>query len=119
MILAILAMMSMMCVVFVGSRSYAAALMCVVERAVITTLAGGGINSFGSISGNNDGSGSNAGFNYPCGVAVDAHGNVFVAEESLLGIRKVTASGGTRIGPVTLHARVECGRSLRNLSVRG
>jgi DNA-binding beta-propeller fold protein YncE len=71
------------------------------ERAVVSTLAGG-------ISGTNsaffDGSGTNAGFNRPRGVAVDASGNVFVADSGNQRIRKVTASGGTRIGPVTLRA---------------
>jgi hypothetical protein len=76
----------------------------VVERSVVTTLAGG------IISGTNgayaDGSGTNAGFGNPRGVAVDASGNLYVADYSNHRIRKVDASGGTRIGPVTLHARV-------------
>ncbi len=70
-------------------------------RTVVSTLAGG-------VSGTNaayaDGSGTNAGFSYPWGVAVDASGNVFVADAGSNRIRKVTAGGGTRIGPVTLHA---------------
>ncbi len=72
----------------------------VVERAGVTTLAGMGTPSF------SDGSGSNAGFHFPIGVAVDASGNMFVADRVNNRIRKVTAGGGTRIGPATLHARV-------------
>jgi hypothetical protein len=68
------------------------------ERSVVTTLAGSGANSFA------DGSGSNAGFSYTMGVAVDASGNVFVAVGGR--IRKVTAGGGMWIGPLALHARV-------------
>ena len=69
-----------------------------VERAVVSTLAGIGIITF------SDGVGTNAGFRYPYGVAVDASGNVFVADKQNNRIRKVTAGGGTRIGPVTLRA---------------
>ncbi len=62
-------------------------------------LAGGVIGAFTSYV---DASGTNAGFNYPIGVAVDASGNVFVADRFNQRIRKVTVDGGTRIGPVTL-----------------
>ncbi len=61
------------------------------ELAVVSTLAGG-------VSGTNeafaDASGTNAGFNQPFGVAVDASGNVFVADRFNQRIRKVTAGGG-------------------------
>ncbi len=71
------------------------------ELAVFSTLAGG-------VSGTNDafadGNGTNAGFRSPRGVAVDASGNVFVGDYNNQRIRKVTAGGGTRIGPVTLRA---------------
>jgi hypothetical protein len=71
-------------------------------RAVVTILAGG-------VSGTNstytDGFGTSAGFYNPFGVAVDASGNVFVADTNNHRIRKVTANGGTRISPVTLRAR--------------
>jgi hypothetical protein len=82
-----------------GVRSCAATFMFMVAvdefvRAVVTTLAGG-------VNGTNeafaDGSGSNAGFNYPTGVAVDASGNVFVVDQDDR-IRKVTPGGGTAIG---------------------
>ncbi len=74
-----------------------------VARAVVTSLAG--FDSIGTFS---DGVGTNAGFNAPWGVAVDANGNVYVADSLTRRIRKVTAVGGTRIGPVTLHAFFLC-----------
>ncbi len=68
------------------------------DRAVVSTLAGGGNYGFAN------GVGTNAGFDSPIGVAIDASGNVFVADNNNNRIRKVTAVGGTRIGPVTLRA---------------
>ncbi len=68
------------------------------ERAVVSTLAGGNGAFVDAI-------GTNAGFNGPTGVAVDASGNVFVADALNNRIRKVTAGGGTRIFPVTLRTR--------------
>ncbi len=65
---------------------------------MVSTLAGG-VN--GTKAAYVDGNGTNAGFRYPTGVAVDASGNVFVADRDNHRIRKVTAGGGTRIGPVT------------------
>lgn len=54
----------------------------------VATLAGMA-NSHGST----DGSGGNARFNDPSGVAVDAAGNVYVADKSSHTIRKITSSG--------------------------
>jgi hypothetical protein len=62
------------------------------ERAVVLTLAGG-VN--GASSAYADGIGSNAGFNQPYGVAVDASGNAFVGDRHNKRIRKITAGGGT------------------------
>ncbi len=68
-------------------------------RAVVSTLAGGVSGADGIYA---DGTGTNAGFRNPIGVAVDASGNVFVADTDNQRIRKVAPDGGTRIGPVTL-----------------
>jgi sugar lactone lactonase YvrE len=56
---------------------------------VVTTLAGN------EMPGNNniDGIGIEAKFNYPCGVAVDSTGNVYVADASNYRIRKISPSG--------------------------
>jgi len=54
---------------------------------MVSTLAGSGIQ--GSV----DGSGSNAGFDYPCSIAIDAAGTLYVADQYGCKIRKVTASG--------------------------
>ncbi len=72
--------------------------MCVgggVEGAVVTTLAGGvGGGTNGAFA---DASGTNAGFNEPYGVAVDASGTVFVADRFNNRIRKLTSfAGGAR-----------------------
>jgi sugar lactone lactonase YvrE len=55
---------------------------------VVTTLAG-----LAGSSGTNDGTGSAAQFNDPCGVAVDSAGNVYVADTGNDTIRKVTPGG--------------------------
>ncbi len=55
---------------------------------VVTTLAGGAYSS-----GSNDGTGSAARFDYSQGVAVDAGGNLYVADTSNHTIRKVTPGG--------------------------
>jgi gliding motility-associated-like protein len=57
---------------------------------VVTTVAGNGIATFSG-----DGIlAINAGINLPTGVAVDAAGNIFIADRSNARIRKVTASTG-------------------------
>jgi sugar lactone lactonase YvrE len=55
--------------------------------AVVTTLAGNGT------LGSNDATGTLAKFNYPLGVAVDAAGNVYVADIYNNKIRKITSTG--------------------------
>ncbi|MCW1924498.1 hypothetical protein OKA05_18170 [Luteolibacter arcticus] len=54
---------------------------------VVTTLAGSASPS------NMDGTGTAAGFGFPSGVAVDASGNVFVADYNNRKIRKITPAG--------------------------
>lgn len=56
-------------------------------EAVVTTLAGA------AATGNTDGIGSAARFNYPYGVAVDASGTVYVADGNNHRIRKITPAG--------------------------
>ena len=59
----------------------------ITSAGVVTTLAGTGA------SGSNNGPGATATFNQPYGVAVDAVGNVYVADYGNHRIRKVTAAG--------------------------
>ena len=54
---------------------------------VVSTFAGSGA------VGNADGTGTGASFRYPNGVAVDASGNIFVADKDNHLIRKITAAG--------------------------
>lgn len=53
----------------------------------VTTLAGSGV------SGNADGTGSGAAFNFPTRLAVDGAGNVYVSDSNNHKIRKITAGG--------------------------
>ncbi len=106
------AMITLMVVLFVGIRSFALALIDVCgglvdSRAVVTTLAGNGASAFV------DGSGSNARFNSPWGLAVDASGNVYVADRTNQRIRKVTANGGMR----DRSSRFACSRALQTVGV--
>ncbi|MGF7075826.1 DUF6443 domain-containing protein [Mucilaginibacter sp. 3215] len=54
---------------------------------VVTTFAGSGAQ------GSTDGAGGSATFYYPCGVAVDGSGNVYVADAFNNKIRKITSAG--------------------------
>ena len=54
---------------------------------VVTTLAGSGNAAFA------DGAGTLASFNYPTSVAIDPHGNVFVADAANSRIRMISPAG--------------------------
>ena len=60
----------------------------VTQAGVVTTVAG-----MAGATGSTDGSGQNARFFYPRGVAVDAGGNLYVADTNNQTIRKITAGG--------------------------
>ena len=60
----------------------------ITSAGVVTTLAGSGY------SGNTDGWGVWAQFDKPCGVAVDALGNVYVADSGNSTIREIAAAQG-------------------------
>ncbi len=62
-----------------------------VSTGIITTIAGTGTS--GSYSGDN-GPGTSAALNLPCGVAIDTSGNVYIADSFNNRIRKVTVSTG-------------------------
>jgi sugar lactone lactonase YvrE len=68
--------------------------------AVVTTLAGSQ-----AVSGHQDGAGTSATFDYPGGIAVDANGNLFVAEESNSLIRKIDPSGSVTTYAGTLGVK--------------
>ena len=60
----------------------------ITSAGIVSTLAGSP-----GVLGNTDATGSNAQFNYPSGVAVDANGNVYVADQYNQTIRKITSAG--------------------------
>jgi hypothetical protein len=60
--------------------------------AVVTTIAGGVSGTNAAFS---DGAGSNAGFNLPLGLVVDAVGTIYLADANNHLIRKVSPAGGT------------------------
>ena len=55
---------------------------------IITTVAGGGTDGLGD-----GGAATNATFNYPAGVAVDASGNLFIVDNQNFRVRKVDTNG--------------------------
>ena len=66
-------------------------------------MAGSGVYSFA------DGAGAAAAFSYPTGVAVDASGNVLVADSNNHRVRRVTPSGGNVFGFIVfLNRNVHC-----------
>jgi sugar lactone lactonase YvrE len=74
-----------------NSRSYGSfsGIRKITPSGVVTTLAGGGVASFGSA----DGEGTAAQFEAPSGIAVDGQGNVYVADSGNDTIRKITSGG--------------------------
>src|SRR5206468_5929882 len=57
---------------------------------IITTVAGNGINTFAG----DGGAATNASLNYPASVALDASGNLYIADPNNNRIRKVAAATG-------------------------
>jgi len=75
----------------------------ITAKGAVTTLAGSA-----RYEGSSDGTGASARFNYPEGIAVDAAGDVYVADSNNDRIRKGVASGAPTIGtpPLTQSAGV-------------
>jgi sugar lactone lactonase YvrE len=68
------------------------AVLMVTPAGVVTTFVGGGPSSTGGSSA--DGFGSAAQFDNPNGIAIDASGNLYVADSGNYTIRKITPNGG-------------------------
>jgi NHL repeat len=60
----------------------------ITQSGVVTTLAG-----LAGVSGNEDGTGSAARFQFPFGVATDSSGNVYVVDSFIDTVRKITPAG--------------------------
>jgi uncharacterized protein (TIGR03437 family) len=63
-----------------------------VSNGVITTVAGNGTDGYGGYGGDN-GPATGAELYYPCGVAVDSAGNLYIADDGNHRIRKVSSTG--------------------------
>jgi DNA-binding beta-propeller fold protein YncE len=62
----------------------------------MTTLLAGSPGQAGTV----DGTGTNARFNEPSGIAVDSSGNVYVTEFQSSTLRRITPDGNVRVSPV-------------------
>ncbi len=62
---------------------------------VVSTLAGNAsiTNYYGVVGGSANGTGTNALFNFPCGVTVDNAGNIYAADYNNCTVRKITSAG--------------------------
>jgi len=62
----------------------------ITSAGVVSTFAGYYLAGYGPIAGSANGTGGNAEFNNPVAVAVDASGNVYVADQNNYSVRKIT-----------------------------
>jgi sugar lactone lactonase YvrE len=66
----------------------------ITPQGLVTTVAGKpGVDDYGMVIGSADGSGTEARFRFPEGIAVDANGNLYVADKDNETIRKITPDG--------------------------
>jgi streptogramin lyase len=80
----------------------------VTPAGVVTTLAGSA-----DVLGSADGTGADARFNWPCGVAVGGDGSLYVADSRNFTVRKVTPAGVTTVAGVAGVAGVVLGATPR------